>query len=273
MNNLWQDRGKLVKALTLTSPELSEERNKLEREETRKERVRDVLADLLPWETSEEESKILEEECRESILALSLKEETFLKSPLEDGVEPEEVLPSLLINFDLDMHVGLIQRLLDADEKLVLMQSEFSGGGDKEKDFWRNYFQRCALIRKKVGMNIDEIWGAAIEQEMKSSSSQSSFKSANENEYKSPLDGFSIPSAASKLGGLMNSVLADPMAKISALTEPKPNPNVSGKETTASNNNNEEEQDTDDSFEVIQKTKKGDDLDDLAAEIAKELEA
>jgi len=282
MTTWWQDREKLVKALTLTTPELTEERNKLEIEETRKERVRNALVNLLPWETGEEESKILEEECRESILALSLKEESFLKSPLDENPEAKAFLPLVVLNFDLDAHVGLIQRLLEVDENLVIMQSEL-GGGENEFEFWCNYFQRCAIIRKKVGMNVDEIWSESlVNQTLKQPANQdpSLFSNASINNVQKSLESFTnsavTAATASKFGGFMSSVL------------PPIRQNISPKETSGEQSKQKEEKkidtvktsesepppsSSDDSFEVIQKNKKGEeDLDDLAAEIAKELE-
>ena len=33
-----------------------------------------------------------------------------------------------------------------------------SGGGEREKVFWRNYFFHCAFTRYEAGLSIDEIW-------------------------------------------------------------------------------------------------------------------
>jgi hypothetical protein len=59
-------------------------------------------------------------------------------------------LPELLANFDLDSHVGLIQRLLEVDSKLVDMQMRLSSGGHRELIFWKNYFFHCAYTRYEV---------------------------------------------------------------------------------------------------------------------------
>ena len=117
------------------------------------------------------------DECKEAILELSGREETFfgpyempllqvvLKSASEENIEEEdanaegdettepltedvtatarkhmapseeslemlrklEPLPKLLEDFDLDAHVGLIQRVMKEDPKLVAMQANFSG--------------------------------------------------------------------------------------------------------------------------------------------------
>ena len=99
-----------------------------------------------------------------------------------------EPLPPLLRDFDLDSHVGLIQKLLKEDPKLEERQSVLSGkcdgadpycipllgvfsdichflrctiqsgGGPREKIFWQNYFFHCAFTRYEAGLSIDEIW-------------------------------------------------------------------------------------------------------------------
>lgn len=152
----------ILEKLTLTTPELQEERQRLEREEQRKLQVRDTLAGLLPWETRDSERDILVDECKEAILKLSHDKNTFfgpypiptstvrnLEEPTleeaEEGIKtashyhqqpsPEsleklaklEPLPILLQDFDLNAHVGLINRLLKVDKKLVEMQSTHSG--------------------------------------------------------------------------------------------------------------------------------------------------
>mmetsp|Transcript_9092 Transcript_9092/g.20550 ORF Transcript_9092/g.20550 Transcript_9092/m.20550 type:complete len:353 (-) Transcript_9092:256-1314(-) len=181
----------LIKKLTLQSDEMVSERQHFYEEEQRKEAVRDSLAEILPWETRDAEMEILVDECREVILGLSPKNETFtgpfvlaggLPNDEEDGDENEEdpdrkvakdlaaaelsaeklsklqPLPTLLADFDLDTHVGLIQRLLKVDPKLVEMHSRLSSGGQRELIFWKNYFFHCAYTRYEAGLSIDEIW-------------------------------------------------------------------------------------------------------------------
>lgn len=157
----------MLEKLTLTTPELAAERQRIDEEEKRKEHIKDCLAGVLPWETRDPERDILVEECKEAIMKLSGDEATF-KGPYlipglavkltesedkeekeEDEVEDTEAskeerdekpseesldklaklepLPRLLKDFDLDAHVGLIQRLLTEDPKLVTMQSKLSG--------------------------------------------------------------------------------------------------------------------------------------------------
>jgi hypothetical protein len=141
------------------------------------------------------------DECREVILGLSEREETFtgpfvmpggfknfnlnstderIDGQDEDNEEEDEELPhardlheaeksseklsklqplpALLAEFDLDTHVGLIQRLLELDEKLVEVHSRLSSGGARELAFWKNYFFHCAFARYEAGLSIDEIW-------------------------------------------------------------------------------------------------------------------
>ncbi len=149
------DQSEFFQKLTLESPELKEERTRLEAEEFRREKVKEYLSELLPWETRDEKHDILVQECKEAIISLSIKEHTFTmpfslpdkikmfvpfeiihdedESPTEEEEEtdPEilktkaqqklqklEPLPPLLQHFDLDAHVGLIERLLKEDDNL-----------------------------------------------------------------------------------------------------------------------------------------------------------
>jgi len=207
----------LIQKLTLTSPDLLSERHRIDEEERRKEAAKDTLAELLPWETRDEEREILVEECKESILALSTRTESFTTpfvlpgrktselAKKQDGSandgekempegenkgdggdngkgdrakSAEEVaadaalkaaeveaklaklspLPPLLEEFDLDTHVGLIQRLLKVDPNLVAMHANLSGAGEREVRFWKNYFFHCAYTRYETGLSVDEIW-------------------------------------------------------------------------------------------------------------------
>lgn len=75
-----------------------------------------------------------------------------------DQLSKLEPLPPLLASFDLDSHVGLIERLLKEDPQLVTMQSTLSGGGERERIFWKNFFFHCAFTRYEAGLSIDEIW-------------------------------------------------------------------------------------------------------------------
>lgn len=154
----------LIAKLTLNTDEMKAERENFGEEANRKAVAKDMLAGMLPWETKDSERDILVDECKEAILALSSKKETFFgpyqMPALEVNVEDEdkekeededdedeeekmqkllpseesleklaklEPLPPLLQEFDLDSHVGLIERMLKEDARLVEMQSELSG--------------------------------------------------------------------------------------------------------------------------------------------------
>mmetsp|Transcript_8732 Transcript_8732/g.10188 ORF Transcript_8732/g.10188 Transcript_8732/m.10188 type:complete len:381 (+) Transcript_8732:217-1359(+) len=67
-------------------------------------------------------------------------------------------LPVLLEDFDIEAHVGLIERLLGEDTILETMHSSLTGAGDKERLFWQNYFFHCAYTRYEKGLTIEEIW-------------------------------------------------------------------------------------------------------------------
>jgi len=188
--------------ITLNTDDMISERQNFREEADRKADAKDKLNKILPWQTLDPEREILVDECKEAILELSGREETFfgpyempllkvvLESAKESNEEEEEgeaqpvsevstsnarrhmapseeslemlknlePLPSLLEEFDLDEHVGLIQRVMKEDPKLVAMQANFSGGGLREKTFWRNYFFHCAFSRYEAGLSLDEIW-------------------------------------------------------------------------------------------------------------------
>lgn len=155
----------LISALTLSSPEIAAEQARINEEESRKECVKDALASLLPWETRNEEHEILVAECHDEILQLSMRENTFSEPFGKGNLEIEakaladlEDYPSLLRRFDLDAHVGLVERLFQEDANLVQMHSQFARAGDKEYNFWKNYFYHCAVVRFKIGLSNSEIW-------------------------------------------------------------------------------------------------------------------
>lgn len=186
-----------LEKLTLTTPELKAERERIDAEEKHKIAVMESLSGMYPWETKDEEREILVDECKEAILALSDDDATFfgpylMPAPtvnVEDETRQEQMmleveeesdtmvvkerkptaeqleqlsklepLPPLLRDFDLDAHVGLIQKLLSVDTKLVVRQSTLSGGGERERIFWQNYFFHCAFTRYEAGLSVDEIW-------------------------------------------------------------------------------------------------------------------
>jgi hypothetical protein len=146
------DEGSILQSLTLTTPELTAERERIDAEEKRKERIRNALSGMLPWQTRDPERDILVEECKEAILLLSKNRETFFgpfplppmkakshddpdesmtnSSPSNDSLEKLaklQPLPPLLENFEFLAHVGLIEKVLKEDPNLVQMQSTLSG--------------------------------------------------------------------------------------------------------------------------------------------------
>lgn len=177
----------VLEKLTLTTPELSAARRELEHSAAHKVALKNQLARLLPWETDDPDCRILVAECQTAILELSKHKSTFFgpyelvpqpkttaeldgqKKPKPDELPSEESktilatlspLPKLLgDNFDMNMHVGLIERLLQIDPHLVQMQAAHSGGGRREIQFWQNYFIHIAHCRYAAGLGMDEIWG------------------------------------------------------------------------------------------------------------------
>lgn len=150
------DNESFLQSLTLTTPELTAERERIDADEKRKEHVRSMLAGMLPWQTRDPERDLLVEECKEAILLLSKEKSTFfgpytmpqrnsrtdddedgenekqLMKPSEESIAKLaklEPLPSLLDKFEFLAHVGLIEKILAEDPRLVKMQSTCSGTG------------------------------------------------------------------------------------------------------------------------------------------------
>lgn len=303
MTSWWKEKpdyNQIFSALTLTTPELTSERQKIDEEEKRKEHLhKKLLSNLLPWQTNEEETKILEEECKDAILTLSKKDTTFVSSITP---EEQENMPPLLIDFDLDLHYSMIQRLLAVDSNLVEMQAQLSGAGSQENKFWKNYFQRCALIRKQVGMSVTEIWrdidqatsadsvstAKSGEQEIvfSRSSSHSSETAAADNTTSSNNNTTQQPSEEKQNPAFFNvgipTNVTTNLAAASKLVGGLFSATPAEGDGQAQKDNREGDELTD-SFEIIKdkisinygdKNRSGeDDLDDLEAEIAKELES
>ena len=185
----------ILRRLALNTDAMVAERERLGEEDGRRRRAAEEMGRLLPWETDDETRTILSEECRTRVLALARDPDTFT-TPLPlpghghghaevaaaaaaaegEGEEEEEgaaappaqapsggafldPLPPLLEEFDLDAHVGLIGRMLELDPALVDAHANLSGAGVRERIFWRNYFCHCALARDGCGLSVDEIWG------------------------------------------------------------------------------------------------------------------
>lgn len=113
-----------------------------------------IKADKKKGKDFEEENEGEDEDDGEE----EFEEEDIPSKDSLDQLSKLEPLPSLLSDFDLDSHVGLIQRLLEEDPQLVTMQSTLSGGGERERIFWKNFFFHCAFTRYEAGLSIDEIW-------------------------------------------------------------------------------------------------------------------
>lgn len=252
----------LLTALTLTTPELTAQRAALDQEERRKEALRDSLASLLPWETRQEEQEVLVEECYNAIMALSTTSETF-----KVDVAAEDNFPDLLKEFDLDAHVGLIQRLLQEDNNLKEMQSQFLCGGEKEKRFWRNYFYNCAKARTNLGLSLEEIWTS---EDSVSNSKQGTIGAAtdtvgeNGDTNKNKGNGGAAAAAGAAGGKTKTGPLETAVAKTTLSSTMEPD-SSSTMEDEAKSDSNSPGKD----FEMVDDQE---DLDDLAAEIAKELE-
>lgn len=177
-----EQTNEFLTALTLSTDEMKSERERMEKDERRREELKDALTSTLPWETNVEERGIFVEECREAILSLSSKDSTFrddtaalrlcraiqAKQGKVEELEnlptnTEGILPPLLEHFDLNAHVGLIHRLMKEDPNLVLMHAQLSDSVVEEETFWKNYFYSCALTRLEIGLDINEIWGKDID--------------------------------------------------------------------------------------------------------------
>lgn len=303
--------GTIFEALTFQTPELKAEHDRIATEEQRKEAVKDSLASLLPWETRNEESEILVEECRELIMALSLHEKTFTspfslvsgfslsgtdsgekvnKIEVRENIEfeGEDEFPDLLRNFDLDAHVGLIQRLLEVDPNLVEMHSQLSRGGSAEILLWKNYFYHCADIRSKIGLSNNEIWDYSELDSKPTSSSNNTTVEKTSNS--SPTKVISPVTSSNAILSETEEILKnedketefEPTSIGSSVAK-----NVAPSSAISPSNNDNQRKGSDD-FEIIEssdslsvnenlmagaETMSDDlDLDDLEAEIARELE-
>mmetsp|Transcript_47022 Transcript_47022/g.56863 ORF Transcript_47022/g.56863 Transcript_47022/m.56863 type:complete len:268 (-) Transcript_47022:233-1036(-) len=227
----------LLTALTLNTPELSAQRKALEKAERRKAVLRDSLAELFPWETEREENEVLVEECYNAIMALSTTDKSF-----KEDVAPRDTFPVLLRDFNLEVHARLIERLIEQDNNLKEMQSQFLCGGEKETRFWRNYFYNCAIARETVGLSLDEIWNRVQENVPEEEKTDSDAPEA-------VVAAVAQPPAVDK-----------PVAKVAETTK--------GEKKSDEDNSDSSSPGKD--FEMVEES--NEDLDELAAEIAKELE-
>jgi len=107
--------------LTLTSPELLEERRRIDDEERAKERAKFALAGMMPWETRDPERDILVEECKEAVLKLSSCKETFT-GPYH--------LPKPDVNLESDKK----KKTTNADNGDTDDEGDDAGSGDDDDD-------------------------------------------------------------------------------------------------------------------------------------------
>lgn len=104
----------------------------------------------LPWEIQCTNGSFEEDEnLKLKILALSTKEETFLRpySSKDDSSISGSDRPPFLLD---GARIHLVRELLDMDDKLAAMHARLSGRSDvKETVFWQNYFHNCELTREE----------------------------------------------------------------------------------------------------------------------------
>jgi len=323
------DQTNFLRKLALNSPDMVAERSQLDLEERRKELVRDHLSELLPWETHNEELAIFVQDCRDGILSLSHERSTFLvpfappegthlfsaddgnssiddsennQDEVEEAVREEvmqklvklQPLPSLLEDFDIDAHVGLIERLLAEDTTLSDMHSTLTGAGEKEKLFWKNYFFHCAYTRYEKGLTIEEIWerkpAPPTTEEMAASAStkEKSPASVGDDSNSVELTFESDDGASYNTDGDVSSLDASsrPPLTPGATATNSSNLNIAGLSTTPTSTSQSGSSKSPPasvaSYEIVDALGKEDsinglenddtDLDDLEAEIARELE-
>lgn len=316
------DKKLLFEKLSLESPELKEERIRLEAEENRKEKIYEYMSELLPWETKDEEREILVEECKEAILALSVQEKTFiapyvlpdpkmkmfipfevvyeeedkdnnfptqpdsppteedlavLRQEMQEKLHKLEPLPPLLQHFDLDAHVGLIQRLLVEDVNLKEIHACLAGAGEREYLFWHNYFFHCACIRQEIGLSIDEIWAtkplpASVEEEQAKAAADATTiaSTPNKNTQTTAAAADDDDDASQEVMFESNDIISQQSNIIhnTPITLQKDhNKTVNNDKKNANNSSSSSE------YQIVEKDDayNDDELDDLEAEIAREL--
>ena len=263
---------KTIKELSLNSDEMVAEREQLKREEEEKVAKKKWSLEnfMLPWETKDEERCILCEECKEMIMKLSMKQDVFL-GPYkegEDGKEPAAIL--LPVYFDLEYYVGVIKKLLELDQNLDSMHAYLIGEDlISDSDFWKNYFHHCALARIEIGLDTDEFWSQYMPKlihntpAVTSIVNESGSTNNDEGDIMKPDGGESVKSVEITFSS-HSTTTEEPVAVSIDDSEPfltnSQSPNR--EEANISFNDNSSE------FNNVSTNE----LDDLAAEIAKELE-
>jgi len=292
---------------------MTAEREQFEIEARRKEALADSLSALLLWETNDEERVILVEECKEAILSLSTRKETFLGTSEDESSATNDSsnittdhasellrkelssritalgksngnMPPLLENFDLDAHIGLVRRMFDVDPNLVEMHGNLSGTAVDEVVFWKNYFLNCALTRSDIGLSIHEIWGNDVhrptDDELREQAKVSqknpllfSFQSKTTCPSKEEEITFDEDASSSLQGGDAKSCSSTSKSTTASGPSPSLPPLLGGGTKSISSDNDVNWRVTPpNDYDVVSTTPSDSDLEDLDAEIARELE-
>lgn len=139
----------------------------------------------------------------------------------------------------------------------------YSGGGEREKVFWRNYFFHCAFTRYEAGLSIDEIW--CEDQAKPDQPDGADAEAADAKEETITFENTKEPSSESGEKAFPSDPVTDTDAPFSKATE----------QTSVSESNEFEmvEEDDDGDADADAEEELGDyELDELEAEIARELE-
>jgi len=300
---------KVIKELSLNADDMVAEREQLTREEAEKKAKQEWSKGIiLPWETNDEERCILCDECKDAILKLSEDDSAFLapfkdinegrsgvtvaadeeesstaaeaeaeaeddhnekQSPLESSQPVTALLPA---NFDLESYVGLIERLLVIDVNLKKRHADLIGeDAVSDLTFWKNYFHHCSLARMEIGLDVDELWrskpalNAADSGKLLTSADAQSISGsvANDNDASSVVSE-EITFATQSPGG----VVVDQSNNAAAVVGSSPAPNSYGSAAQGETGPASNASGGSSEYDKVSDS----DLDDLAAEIAKELE-
>jgi hypothetical protein len=139
----------------------------------------------------------------------------------------------------------------------------YAGGGEREKVFWRNYFFHCAFTRYEAGLSIDEIW---CEDQVKPDQSDGTDAEATDGKTREETITFEETQDPSESGD--NAFPADPVTDSDA---PFSKASESGSSTPEANDfemvADDDNADAEESLNVEDY-----ELDELEAEIARELE-
>lgn len=295
-NAIPDDVTKMIKEISLNADDMVAEREQFTREEVEKKAKQEWSKDIiLPWESNDEERCILCDECKDAILKLSESDFAFLapyKDPIDDDqsdtaaasaeggnnekqmILQESSQPAMALlplDFDLESYVGLVERLLQIDANLKERHAELIGDDEvSDLTFWKNYFHHCSLARMEIGLDVDELWGT--KPELKGAASSKSISestdaqsisgsAANENESSS------VVSEEITFTTQLPTV-ADQTDATAAIAGSSPAPVSHGSSSQSESGNGYNTSGGSSEYDKVSDS----DLDDLAAEIAKELE-